>query len=619
MSEQLSIAVLTSQYLDGTISPENAKILTDLVKSDKTAESHVLASLVTELLLCELYQKSEQQESRELHSLALDTLAKNASEVLVSVTGTIATGTDSDADAYTTAVEPDWDELIRLQNAERPIAAMVDEFRALREEQKLSRQVWRKVGRFAKKCFWPSRADYEESVAPVVTAITVFLVLATTIIIFVGKAMTRGPADPITTMARVNETIDVIWEKDAEEYKSGQLIDESHFQIKSGLVQLEMKNGTTLVLEGPVDLSVNSAMTAMCQSGKISVHVPKAGHGYKITTPYGSVVDRGTDFFVDVVKDVTQVEVKKGKIDFFTSGEDFFSLLANEYIQYGLSIPPVKKVFSAHSNYISTAEFQSQLDAWGKELQTEKIAVDSQVDDISGLVTRLEFSQIVNKRFTNYASNSLGPTTVQVLGTEEDNGPIPGTTARKFTKHNDAITGDFSAGYKSMTFVARVRLKSLEQTTNVIYASDEFRGMPGTILWQVLTTGAVQFHITPQNSDELTEYTSPVVFSRKNINVWVTVAVVANAQAKTIQFFVDGNLRGEVPWPNPVKIDPGRGSIGNFLGAAKGVQMRNFNGAISEFMIFDRPLKRNELAQNMFRGTGVERPSSHNNQKEKEQ
>lgn len=613
LAEQDSLTILTSRYLDGTLDALGAKQLTAMVTGDKEAGHHLLASLLTEFLLCELYRKNEEQESHELRSLVRNILTKTEEPL---ENHTISSSSVSESRGK----EPDWDELVRLQDAERPISVIVEEFKAAQAARNSLRSRSRFLIRFAKKCFWPSRHDLEESIAPVVAGLFLVLVLLVTCGLFLVRVLTTAPDDAITTLARVNETIDAVWADPSQEYRPGQLVDESQFCLRSGLVQLEMNNGTLLVLEGPAELTFTDASSAFCPLGKVSGYVPRAGINYKIATPNGTMIDRGTEFHIDVRKEVTLLEVVQGKVDFFTSGENPFTLLANEVISYGAAIlPKISESPTVSSTYISPKSFDASLGQWGVQLQAAKAKLDSQLDNNPHLVVRLDCSRRDKNQLGNCVAGRGVLEYVRVVGSERDKGPVPGSTAIGFPGKNDAIEGDFAGEFTSLTLVARVRLDRLDKTTNVLFASNDFRGVPGTVLWQVLENGTMQFHVMPKDSNQLSAYTSPIVFGKKNLHTWVTLAVVASKQERTIQFYVDGYLRGRLAWTDPIPLRLGQGTIGNFRGAASGVQKRNFQGAISEFMVFDCPLGRNELAQNLFRGTGITRPSDTNYRKATEQ
>jgi hypothetical protein len=86
--------------------------------------------------------------------------------------------------------------------------------------------------------------------------------------------------------------------------------------IDSGLVELQLKQGVTLVIEGPAQWSIDGNNTATLKRGKLVAKVPKQAIGFTLETPTAKIVDLGTEFGVEVdpVRGAS-VRVLKGQVD----------------------------------------------------------------------------------------------------------------------------------------------------------------------------------------------------------------------------------------------------------------------------------------------------------------
>lgn len=73
-------------------------------------------------------------------------------------------------------------------------------------------------------------------------------------------------------------------------------------RLSKGVLQLTYDAGTRVMLEGPVDMVMTTAIEAKLSSGKIAAAVPRFARGYTILTPTAEVVDLGTEFGVAVDK-----------------------------------------------------------------------------------------------------------------------------------------------------------------------------------------------------------------------------------------------------------------------------------------------------------------------------
>ena len=83
-------------------------------------------------------------------------------------------------------------------------------------------------------------------------------------------------------------------------------------------MEVPIKNGARILLEGPATLELLSPMRAYPQAGRAVVHVPKAATGFVLETRDANVLDGGTEFGVEMGPDRgTEVQVYHGSV--FTS------------------------------------------------------------------------------------------------------------------------------------------------------------------------------------------------------------------------------------------------------------------------------------------------------------
>ncbi|MDO5554480.1 MAG: LamG-like jellyroll fold domain-containing protein [Planctomycetia bacterium] len=492
--------------------------------------------------------------------------------------------------------EPSWDELVRLQNAERPISAIVEEYRQAKAARRANLYSAKTVLRFAQKCFWPSRHDFEESVAPVVTLLVVLLVLVTTTFVIIEHSLRPEPRERITTLARVNETIDAVWEKSSPSYKRGQLVNSSSFRLQSGLVQLEMNNGTTLILEGPAELTLSDAMNAFCQSGKVSVHVPKAGHGYELDTPFGSVIDRGTEFFVDVSDATSTVQTVKGKIDFISSANEIFSLFANQTIKIDAEKAIKPTSGAIHNSYYNKTAFDLKVQEQTKEILHERTESNAFLTDDPSLLVRFSFNEPWRKTIDNLApeGRKLCPS-AQITGTKKVEGSLANTTAVQFSDAKDKLQFYYPGQYNDLTVVAVVKLDGNLHLDNILLSSwNNDNEQAGHLLWQITRLGFLKVQLSKKDNFGSDAYESAQFYRKPTRGIWCCLTVVFDSQQKKIRYYVDNRVISTSDWDNPQPIVLGDTVIGNTLERATATD-RYFNGCMEEIMIFGRALSETEV------------------------
>ena len=105
------------------------------------------------------------------------------------------------------------------------------------------------------------------------------------------------PADPETTL------------------REGQALEAERLAITSGAMKLTLRNGVTIMMDGPADLELIDDMAALLHDGNVVVRVPKGMSGYRLSTPTTEVLDLGTEFAVRAVGNlVTDVQVYEGAV-----------------------------------------------------------------------------------------------------------------------------------------------------------------------------------------------------------------------------------------------------------------------------------------------------------------
>jgi len=96
---------------------------------------------------------------------------------------------------------------------------------------------------------------------------------------------------------------------------AGQQIDAGRVRILGGAVELALRNGVEILLEGPGELELIGELQAFLHDGSAVVRMPKGMHGFRLETPNTEVLDLGTEFAVKSTKgSMTDVQVYDGAV-----------------------------------------------------------------------------------------------------------------------------------------------------------------------------------------------------------------------------------------------------------------------------------------------------------------
>src|SRR5207245_11785406 len=94
-------------------------------------------------------------------------------------------------------------------------------------------------------------------------------------------------------------------------------------RLKSGLAHVEFYPGAVGILQGPAEFKLVSRTEAYCTRGKLRATVPPQAQGFAIGAPKFDLVDRGTDFGMQVdANQEAEVQVFQGKVELYDSGAD---------------------------------------------------------------------------------------------------------------------------------------------------------------------------------------------------------------------------------------------------------------------------------------------------------
>ncbi|WP_076418096.1 LamG domain-containing protein [Colwellia sp. UCD-KL20] len=121
-------------------------------------------------------------------------------------------------------------------------------------------------------------------------------------------------SDPLThdEVARVNKVAGAL-NMDVK-IDTNQIIRQGKFELTQGYVELELKNGVRLLMEGPVKLDVKSNKYIILNQGSLVAKVPATTHDFILGTP-NTEINQGEEFGVHVSqKGESQIHALQGAV-----------------------------------------------------------------------------------------------------------------------------------------------------------------------------------------------------------------------------------------------------------------------------------------------------------------
>jgi hypothetical protein len=119
------------------------------------------------------------------------------------------------------------------------------------------------------------------------------------------------------------------------------------YELRNGLIEIEYPSGAVLVARAPATFDLVDSSCVRLEDGQLAAHVPKAATGFRIEAPAATVIDLGTDFAVEAVKDrESEVHVFHGEVLVDLHGEkgksaDLLRLVTGEAtrVDYSTGMP----------------------------------------------------------------------------------------------------------------------------------------------------------------------------------------------------------------------------------------------------------------------------------------
>ncbi len=421
---------------------------------------------------------------------------------------------------------------------------------------------------------------------------------------FAGHRPTNAPVAAATeTVASgfgvLADEVDAVWSEGQSPIGRGDLVPAGALQLASGIAQIELFSGVTVVVEGDAEFELLSSMEMQVGRGKVRAHVPEQATGFRIRTANGDLVDLGTEFSLDVTSDHADLHVLDGEVEWYpSSATEMRHLTGGEAIR------------------------------WATDGETTALELESQsIGDIAeSLAARRDRR---HEAWLAYVDGLVAdPRLVAYFAMDEprtlrDRSPLghSGTvirarrTADRWESPDGAL--DFSpTGSRarvvvpeelhSLTFACWARIDSLDRHWNSLFLTDGHElNEPH---WQIMTDGRLFFSVKKRNTgggdhtDKHIFY-SPPVWNQAMSGQWMHIATTFDAEAEKVTHYIDGQAISEEKVPDGYLVDRvriGAASIGNWSEPKRhdpAFAIRNLNGAIDDFTIFSAALSAAEISE----------------------
>ena len=413
------------------------------------------------------------------------------------------------------------------------------------------------------------------------------ILLNVTVVLWKGTEPEPSQATGIAVLSRL---VDPEWSETNREIEEGSVLFPGGFSLKSGLAQIEFFSGASVIVEGPVDLNLISALAMECKEGKLRAFVPEPAHGFSVRTPEYEAVDLGTEFALSVGSGgSSEVHVVDGEIRLDSlAGETLKHLNEGDGVRtLSGSLEPIA---ANESRFIGREQLLNRADANSQSrYESWRRTREALIEDESTLVL-FDFEnqnrwdrQLINRK-------PDGPQAA-IIGAKWSEGRWPGKGAIEFKGLSDRVRMQIPGTFDALTFAAWIRVDGLDRWLSSLFLTDGFE--KGEVHWQISEEGRLILGISDgKNPNTQSE---PVV-EPKDLGRWMHLAATVDRHSGIVCHYLDGekvtsDQRKNIP---PLKL--GGAEIGNWQAHNANYPIRSFNGRIDEFIILDRAMTDSEIA-----------------------
>jgi hypothetical protein len=448
-----------------------------------------------------------------------------------------------------------------------------------------------------------------------------FMGLAAVLLLVLGvwprnQSVTLRNAAPPAVIEPSDDTVAVLlsthhaqWEDTGMPGHAGAPLPPGRLLLKSGYAQIEFYNGATVILQGPAEFRLISRTEGYCASGKLRAVVPPQAQGFRIGSPTLNLIDRGTEFALDVEDKKTAVHVFQGKVELYDPTTKSEATPRKELKKgEGVAVAPAGVMAPIDppkpGEFLTASELADQSAKEVIRRQQEWLRASEVLRQDPDLLFYSTFQgeEQWTRTLLDISRNAQQPHNGAIVGCVWGPGRWQGRQGLEFKRVSDRVRVNIPGEFRSLTFAAWVRPDALPNQNNSLLMADGWDvGKPH---WQIGSDGTVILGVqgppeyqTPNLRGA--HYHAPAVITPERFGRWVHLAVVYDREAHQVAHYVDGRQVTLEPTWFDVPLRLGNAEIGNWnvAGYRNKTPIRNFNGGIDEFLMFSRALNAEEVAR----------------------
>lgn len=423
------------------------------------------------------------------------------------------------------------------------------------------------------------------------------------------KALPEKQEATSAGIALVTRLVDVTWKESEKHLTVGDALSAGVVGLESGVAQIEFFCGATVILEGPARLVLESSTVAHLESGRLRAQVPPAARGFQIHADDLRVVDLGTEFGVAVSEGEADVQVFDGEVELHQPNGEQRLVTAGNAITHAASgvVEPAEltpdeflglEALDDRVRNQKEGRYQRWLDHSMKLRKDPRIITYYSMEQDRYWKRKIASSVVPENRDLDGA----------IVGAKRVAGRWPQKSGIEFKRPGDRVRVNIPGQFGSLTFACWVKIDSLDRWYNSLFLTDSYqRGEPH---WQILDTGQLFFSVRLGGGPGKGHHKvlSPPFWDASLSGRWLHLATTYDVATKTTTHFLNGEKLNEERIPDELFVHQtcvGKATIGNWSSPTRpeaDFAIRNLNGSMDEFVLFQAALKPEEIRDLFVQG-----------------
>ncbi len=417
----------------------------------------------------------------------------------------------------------------------------------------------------------------------------------------VASPAAAGPGgDEVALLA---QAVDAEWEIGSPSFSVGAALPKGWLKLRRGTLRLDFYSGARVFLEGPAAIDLMSQDLARLERGRLTAHVPPPAQGFTILNANLRVVDRGTEFGMNVSSpNDCEVHVFDGEVEL---QGDVPALRERSLFEgKGVSIRQgVWETISAdRRSFIDPTALHKAADDEIRERWRSWHDASLAFRETPGLLVYYDFENLDpgTDSMPNLALGASETTQGFIIGCEPGTGRWPGKSALSFAKTSDRIRFRTEGTTPSITLMTSVRVDSLPLAHNALFSMSP--GQIGEIHWKLDKEGRLLLGIRASQKMEFASWErleSPCVVTPQDFGRWMRLATVIDGENGRMHHYVNGTEIASATMKRRPPIQLGMANLGNVDGMSSQpdtlTMVRHFNGRMDEFALITRALSAEEI------------------------